>query len=282
MELIKKYGMNFIIYIFLMIILVITIFPILYTFFASFKSNQEILTAGTNIIPKKFTFENYKQAWLLADFKRYTFNSIYMTASIVIGTIITSSMAGYAFSRGEFKGKKIIFAAFTATMFVSLGSITLYPLVEIAKFLHINTNLWGVIIIKVFGLNIMNIYLVRSFLDTVPREIDEAATIDGCNFFRIYYEIILPLIKPIIATIGLITFRDAWNDYLMPLVFTLSNPQQSPLIVGVVSLRSSGAAASSWNLMLAGTMLSIVPMLTIYLSLNRYFVQGLTSGAVKG
>lgn len=279
---IVNFSLQALIYLFLSFIAVITLFPLIYTFFASFKTNQEILSSGANIFPVKWAFENYSRAWLLADFKRYTWNSVYMTTFIVVGVLINSSMGGYVFSRGKFRGKNIVFALFTSTMFIAMGSITLFPLMQIAKFLRINTTLLGVIIIYVFGLNVTNLYLVRGFIQSVPYEIDEAAKIDGCGFFKIFWAIMMPLIKPILATIGILTFRQSWNDYLLPMVFTLANPKQAPLVVGVVALKSTGEAASSWNLMLAGTMISIVPMLAAYLFLNRYFVKGLTTGAVKG
>ena len=270
------------IYLFLIIILVGTLFPIVIAFLSSFKSNQEVLTAGVNLWPREFSLENYKQAWHMADFKKLTWNSSYMTFFIIIGTLINSIMGGYVFARGRFPGKKIIFAIFTSTMFISFGSITLFPLLQIAKAFRIHTSLWGVILIRVFGLHIVNLYLVKSYLDTIPYELDEAAKIDGCSFFGTFRHIILPLLKPIVATVGLLTFRDSWNDYLMPMVFTLANPKQAPLVVGIVSLKSAGETVGAWNLMLAGTMISIVPMLIIYAFLNRYFISGLTSGALKG
>lgn len=282
MEKTTNYIVKAILYIFLVALLILVVAPLLYVLFASFKTNQEILASSASLLPKKFVFENYEQAWVLADFKRYTWNSIYMTFFIVVGTITTSTMVGYVFARGDFYGKKLIFAVFTSTMFLSMGSLTMYPLLQIARFMHLHTTLWGVIIIQIFGMQITNIFLVRSYVNSIPYEIDEAAIIDGCSFFRVFWNVIMPLLKPIIATIGILSFRNAWNDYLMPLVFTLSNPRQRPLVVGVVALRSTGEAASSWNLMLAGTMISIIPMLIVYLFLNRYFVAGMTSGAVKG
>lgn len=275
------YAIKIAYYLFLTIVLVITITPLVYVFFASFKTNLEILSSS-KLLPEKFTFENYHAAWELADFKRYTWNSVYMTVVIVVGVLFNSSMAGYVFSRGRFLGKKILFSLFTSTMFLSLGSITLYPLIQIAKGLHLHTSLWGVIVIQVFGLHVANIFLVRGFVNGLPMELDDAAKIDGCSFFRTFWNVILPLMKPIIATIGLITFKAAWNNYLMPMVFTISMPSQRPLTVGIVALRNTGEAASSWNLMLAGTMISILPMLIAYLILNRYFISGMTSGAVKG
>jgi len=126
------------------------------------------------------------------------------------------------------------------------------------------------------------VFIATGNINQIPKEIDEAAKIDGCNFFRIFWQIIFPLCKPLIATVGLISFRTAWSDYLLPYVFTISKKQLWPLVVGVVSLKSSGEAVSQWNLMLAGISISILPMMIIYLILNRYFIAGLTEGSVKG
>ncbi|MBC8059092.1 MAG: carbohydrate ABC transporter permease [Clostridiaceae bacterium] len=268
--------------IFLTLTLIIIIFPILYIILASFKSNEEILVSGASLFPKKFLLSNYTEAWRLANFKMFTFNSIYMTFFIVIGNIITSTILAYVFSRGKFVGKKLIFALMISTMFVALGSSALYPQLQMAKMIGIPRSLLGVIIIRVFGISVTNIFIGMGYLESIPIEIDEAAKIDGCGFIRIYWSIIFPLLKPLIATIGLLTFRAAWNDYMLPMVFTLTKPLQQPLIVGVVNLRNTGEAASSYNLMIAGAAIAIIPMLIVYLFLNRYFISGLTTGAVKG
>ncbi len=278
----KKQISNVLVFLVLSVVFMFTIFPIFYTFMGSFKSNQELLTSGSTILPEKFVLDNYKQAWNLANFEQYTWNSLYMSASIVIGTIITSTVAGYAFERGQFRGKNLLFGMVVSSMFVSLGSLTLYPTVVIAKFLGINKTLWGVVIIRVLGLNVTNLFITRTYIRSISMEIDEAARIDGCSFFGIFRYIIFPLLKPLIATIAILEFRHSWNDYLLPMVFTLSNPARMPLVVGVVSLKSSGEAASSWNLMLAGTAISMLPMIVVYMFFNRYFIEGLTAGAVKG
>ncbi len=278
----KKLGGNTLVYITLLIIFLITVFPVFYTFMGSFKSNMELLTNGRKIIPTKFVVDNYAQAWKLANFKQYTFNSVFLSFFIVVGTIITSTVAGFVFERGQFKGKNVIFGMVISSMFVALGSLTLYPQLMIAKFFGINTSLWGVVIIRVFGMNVTNLFVTRSYIRTISPEIDESAKVDGCTFFRIYRSIIFPLLKPLIATLAILEFRFAWNDYLMPMVFTLSNPKRMPLVVGIMNLKGSGAAASSWNLMLAGTAIAIIPMVLVYAIFNRYFIQGLTAGAVKG
>lgn len=282
MNKIKKNTIITLVYIFLSIGVVCALFPIVYLILASFKSNSEILTSGSTILPQRFVFENYKQAWELANFKQFTWNSIYMTFFIVIGSIFTSTTLAYVLHRGKFKGRGFLYGLFLSTMFISLGTSSLFPQLQIAKALGINSTLWGVIIIRVLGINVTQLFVAMSFLATIPYDIDEAAKIDGCGFLRVYWFIIMPLLKPLIATIGLLSFRAAWNDYMLPMIFTLATPEKSPLIVGVVSLRNTGEAASSWNLMLAGTTIAIIPMLIIYLFLNRYFIEGLTSGAVKG
>ena len=278
----RKRIANILTYLALCVIFVFVIFPIFYTFMGSFKSNQELLTSGSTIVPHEFVLDNYKQAWSLANFEQYTWNSVHMSFFIVLGTIITSTVAGYCFERGKFKGKNTIFAIVVSSMFVSLGSLTLYPTVMIAKWFGINKSLWGVILIRVLGMNVTNLFITRTYIRTLSTEIDEAAKIDGCSFFSTFVHIIFPLLKPLIATIAILEFRHSWNDYMMPMVFTMSNPERMPLVVGVVSLKSSGEAASSWNLMLAGTAISMIPMILVYVVFNRYFIQGMTAGAVKG
>jgi multiple sugar transport system permease protein len=278
----RKYFSMALIYLVLLLIFCVTIFPVFYTFMASFKSNKELLTAGNRVIPSTFVTDNYVRAWKLANFKQYTYNSVFMSVFIVAGVIVASTICGYVFSRGRFFGKQFLYYMILTSMFVSLGSLTLYPLLMIAKVVNMNRSLWGVIVIRIFAVNTTNVFISRGFVDSIPREIDEAAKVDGCSFFRIFLHIISPLCKPVIATVGILTFRSSWNDYLLPMVFTLSNPNRMPLVVGVINLKSSGEAASSWNLMLAGTALSMIPMIVIYIMFNRYFIDGLTSGSVKG
>lgn len=278
----KKVLSNVFIYAVLTVLLVIVIFPVIYTILGSFKGNLELLSQGNKLLPKKFVLDNYIQAWNLANFEKYTLNSIFMSGTIVIGTIVTSTVAGYVFERGEFPYKNLVFSLVVSSMFVSLGSLTLYPTFAIAKFFGINKSLWGVIIIRVLGLNVTNLFITRSYIRSISKEIDESAKVDGCSFFGIYRQIIFPLLKPLVATIAILEFRHSWNDYLMPMIFTLSNPERMPLVVGIMNLKGSGEAASSWNLMLAGSSIALVPMIIIYIIFNRYFIEGLTAGSVKG
>ena len=279
---VKKNFFNALVYLFLALFFVISFFPVFFTFMSSFKSNMDVLTTGNTLIPKHFVLDNYPKAWQAADFSTYTKNSVFLSLFCVLGSILSSTMCGYAFSRGKFKGKEFIFYFMISSMFVSLGSLTLYPLLMIMKTVHLNKSLWGVIIIRVFGMNVTNLFIARGFITSIPSEIDEAARIDGCSFFGIYRRIIFPLCKPLIATVAILAFRSAWNDYMLPMVFTMTDTSRMPLVVGIMHLKSSGDAASSWNLMLAGTAISLIPMILIYVGFNRFFISGMTAGAVKG
>lgn len=268
----------------LIIAAIITLFPLVYVIMASFKTNAEILTNPSAIFPAHPTFNNYIEAWNsdVFDVKRMFFNSLYYTIVVVASTLLTSAMGGYVFAVGEFRGKKFWFFAFSITMFFSMGSVTIYPLLKILNVLHVPKSLPGLMLIRVFSVSIVNVYLVRSYVYSLPKDLIEASKIDGCSFYGTFFRIMLPLLKPIMATIGILGFQGSWNEYLMPMIFTLGNPKQSPLIVGVVALSKSGEAAASYNLVFAGTVISLLPVLVAYCVANKYFVSGLTAGAVKG
>lgn len=289
----SKIG-KFLMYAFLILMVVITVIPLLYTASASFKTNQEILSGGAHLIPKKFTLDNFITAWTMGSsggagvgrrpvtFADYTKNSLILATLTTLGTVVFTSMSAYCFQRGKFPGQKALYNIFLATMFVAAGSITIFPIVQLMAKVKLN-NLYGASIVQIFTTSAANLFLTMGYMKTISREIDEAAKIDGCSFFRIYYSIILPLCKPILATVALMSFRHAWNDYLLPMVFTLGKTSQYPLVVGVVALKNfGGEGAAQYNLLMAGTMFSIIPILVIYFSMNRFFISGITQGAVKG
>lgn len=272
-------------YLFLIVVLIFVLVPILYTILSSFKTNAEIMAHPENFFPKEPTLENYKVAFSGKDFNipRMFWNSVVYTFFCVLFTVTTSTMAGYVFARGgNFLGSKTLFAVLSSMMFINMGMITIYPLFQILGVLNLASSIWGLIVVRFFGVGIINIYLVRSFIRSIPYELDEAAEMDGCSFIGIFFRIIGPLLKPVIATISILAFNGSWNEYLMPTLFTLSNKQQRPLIVGIMSLKNSGQAASNWNLMLAGATVAMIPILIVYAIANKYFVESLTAGALKG
>ena len=270
------------IWVFLLFIAVITIFPVLYVVFGSFKENKELLVGGANIFPAVWVIQNYVDAWKQANFARYTMNSLYISLGVMVLSLINATMAGYVFSRRKSKFKSILYSLFVAFMFINVGSVSLRPLYELAVGLKMNKSLISVILISVGGGQATYIFLCRGFTDSLPRELDEAATIDGCTFFQTYWRIILPLLKPVLATVALLSFRQGWNEYIMPLVFTMTNDALRPLTVGVNMLKNAGDGTAAWNIMFAGATISIVPILIVYCCFSRFFMNGMTAGAVKG
>ena len=271
-------------YIILSIVAFVTLVPIFYCIMSSFKTNIEIMASPENLIPKEFTIDNYIEIFHSSTFNvlRMLWNSTYYTLFSVIVCLILSSVCGYVFARGNFAGKKAIFAVFSALMFINMGTITIYPKFQILGLVHLNRSLFGLMALKFFGIPIVNMYLVRGYIFSLPKEMDEAARIDGCDYFGIFIKIIAPRLKPMLATIGILSFQGSWNEYLMPSIFTMGIPKQTPLIAGIVALKTSGGAASQWNLMFAGMTIAIIPVLFAYCVANKYFVSGIAAGAVKG
>lgn len=269
-------------WIFLTLLAVLVIFPVLYIIFGSFKSNSELLVGGSNIFPTVWSVSNYIQAWQQANFAVYTKNSLVLALGVMILSLITSTMAGYVFSRTKFRGSALLYGVFIAFMFINTGSVSIRPLYELAVKLHMNNNLFSVIFISTGTGQATYIFLAKGFVDSLPKELDEAAKIDGCTFFQTFYKVIAPLLKPVIATIALLSFRQGWNEYVLPLVFTMSNDAMRPLTVGVNMLKNAGDGTAAWNIMFAGATIAIVPMILVYIFFQRYFMGGVAAGAVKG
>lgn len=278
----KQKAVMFVIWVLMVILAIITIFPVVYIVLGSFKSNVELLVGGSNIFPSEWHFENYVQAWTGAKFATYTWNSVVISVGVMFISLFISTMAGYVFSRSHFRGKNLIYGIFVAFMFINVGSVSIRPLFELATAVHLTESLIPIILISVGTGQATYIFLSRGFVDSVPKELDEAAKIDGCTFFQTFIKIILPVLKPVMGTIALLSFRQGWNEYIMPLVFTMSRDNLRPLTVGVNMLKATGGGAAAWNVMFAGASIAVVPMLIIYIIFNRNFMSGSTAGAVKG
>lgn len=276
----NELAANIIGYTFVGIVVIFTLYPIVYTLLGSFKSNAE-LTLGNSFLPQEWHPENFYTAFVRSNFARYFVNSTTISIAVMILAVITTSLAGYVFARREFVGKRFWLGMYTTLMFIALGSVTLYPTYTLLAKLGINKILLG-LILTLLGAQISNVMLVRGFVSSLPRELEEAAILDGCSPFQVYWKIILPLIRPIIAVVALFSFRTAWNDYITTLVFSISMPALRTLTVAVVQLRYSANAAAEWHIMLAGAAISIIPILIVYLFCHKQFIGGLTAGAVKG
>lgn len=227
------------------------------------------------LIPKYFIFENYIKAWESAPFFNYYKNSIIVAFSITIGTIIISAMAAYPFARLNFKGKNVIFYLFLGTMMIPfyVQIIPLYNIVQKIGWLDTRRALIIPRLFSPFG-----IFLLRQYFLTIPKELDEAAEIDGCNKLSIFWKIIMPLSKPAIATLTIFTFLFGWNDFLWPLLIT-TRPEFTTVQVGIANF--SGKYGTFWPYLMAGTLTSILPVFIIFIIGQKQFISGITTGGVK-
>jgi len=270
------------IFLLLVILAVFTVYPVIYIAFGSFKTNGELVGGGLNLIPRKFITDNYVQAWKMGNFSRYTVNSLVIGFGVMGVSLFVSSMAGYVFSRKEFRLKSLIYNAMVMFMFINVGSASLRPLFELAVKLHMNKSLLAIILISAGSGQATYVFLIHGFMNSIPKELDEAAKMDGCSFFGIYSRVILPVLKPALASVALLSFRGGWNEYILPLIFTMTNENLRPLTVGVVALQNAGDGAAAWNILFAGSAIAIVPIIIVYILASKQFMGGMTAGAVKG
>lgn len=264
---------------FLLVTAGLILFPVVVTFLGSFMTNAEI-SAGGRLFPSDWQFGNYREAWVQANFSRFTWNSVFLSTATTVGTLIVASMAAYVVDRFKFPGKALFVGLQASTMFISIGAVVLRPQFQLMVELHLHTTLWGVILILISS-HAYIFFILLSFLSGISRELDEAARIDGCSNAGIYWKIVLPLLRPALGVGALFTFCGAWNEYLRPLVFTLNNPELQTLTVGLSYLRYGASAAVQTHYMLAGACLSILPLLVVYLVANKSFMQ-MTAGSLKG
>lgn len=266
-------------WLFLLTTAALTLFPLLMTLSGSLMTGAEMMTGGS-LLPAKMQFANYAEAWTQANFARYTWNSAFVAIAVTVATLLVASMAAYVVDRRQFPGKSLYVTTQAAIMFISVGAIVLRPQFDLMVALNLNTTLWGVILILVSS-HSSTFFLLLGFFKAIPRELDEAAMVDGSGFFRTFFRIVLPLLTPGLGVAGLFEFRHAWNEYILPLVFTMTNPQLQTLTVGLANLRYGSSAAMQIHLMMAGACLSILPMLLAYIVANKSFIQ-VTSGSIKG
>jgi len=241
----------------------------------SFKTLSEVNQSPISL-PKNPTFEAYKSVWRIGDFGKYFLNSIIITFFSLIGVILLCSLAGYGFARYKFKSSRLIFIIFAISMVVGSPSIMIaqYKLVQTLNIL--NTYI-GIIFIY-FSWIVLGIMLTRIAFQEIPQELIDAARIDGCNEFRIFWKICLPLIKPTLATVGVFYFIWVWNDFIWPLII-LQNPKYQTIMVGLLGFQ--GRYITQWPIVTAGLCISLIPALIIYLIFQRFFVRGLTLGTLK-
>lgn len=258
-------------------ICLIWIFPIVYIVLTSFRSDDSIKFEGFRFFPDVWTFETYSQVLSNtegAPILRWFFNSVLSSSITALLVVLLSSLAAYGYSRLKFKGKNTLFTFLMLTMMIP-SVVSLIPNYYIISSLGLKNNLLALILPALGGVG--NIFLIRQFLYSVPKELDEAAAIDGASSLRTFFTIIVPQIIPVLVTVGLFTFLGSWNDLLWPLI-VMENNDSRTLTAGLSLL--NGQYDRKYASMMAATVLSALPVLIIYLFAQKYLIQGisLTSG----
>lgn len=271
-----KFGRS-IVYVLLSVVALIWIYPFIWMITASLKTQDEFFASGLSLIPKSLNFENYVRAWNNANFGVYFKNSIIVTVSVVVIVLLATSAAGYVMGRYAFVGKKLIMGIFMASITIPLV-FTVIPIYELLKGMGLEQNLLGLILAEAGGGHVIFLMLFSSFYGGIPKELEEAATIDGSGFLKTYSSIMFPLAKPIMATVVIMQFIWTWNSFLLPLIVTLSRPELRTLAVGLYALR--GENVVDWTGIAAGACIAVLPIILIFICLQRYFVDGV-AGAVK-
>lgn len=252
------------------------IYPFLWVVSAAVKTNAEIF-AGPGLIPKDIQFENFARAWTVANIGQYFINTAIITVATVAIVLITTGMMGYVLGRYDFPGKRLVVTLFIATVFIPEG-YTIIPVFDLINTLHLNNNLVGLILAESGGAHVVFILLFAGFFAQIPRELEEAATMDGAGFARVFAQVMLPLARPVVATVVILQFMNSWNSFFLPLVLTLNRPQLRTLGVGMFAFQ--GEYFSDIAGMAAAATISLLPIIAVFLLLQRYFIEGV-AGAVK-
>jgi multiple sugar transport system permease protein len=253
----------------------VMIIPLLWMLSTSLKGDQYVLRMPPQFLPSPATFSSYKQLVELLPIGRMFLNSLFVALATTVGQLLTGSMAAYAFSRMRFRGSGVLFLIYLGTLMIPF-QVTITPLFVLMRvFGWINTY-QAIILPGVF--TAFGTFLLRQFFMTIPRELEEAAFIDGASHWTIFWRIILPLSKPALATLGVFAFMASWNAYLWPL-FVLNNTTMMTLPVGLASLH--GRYLTRWNLVMAGSVITIIPMLIVYLLAQKHFVRGVALTGLK-
>ncbi len=259
----------------------VMIYPVLWMISGSFKDNSEILRGSLSLIPDELKLSNYATGWKgfsKITFARFFANSFFITAIATFGTVVSSSLVAYSLSRIKYRGRKIWFTAMLATMMLP-GQVIMIPSFLIWYNLGL-ANSYVPLILPYFCGQAFFIYQMMQFMSGIPRELDEAATIDGCSKYSIYTHIILPLLKPAIVTTVIIQFYWKWDDYMGPLLY-LSKPKSYTVSLAI-KMFADAASTTDYGAMFAMSTLSLLPVFFIFLFFNKYLVEGIGTSGLKG
>lgn len=260
----------------------VMIYPLVWMEMSSFKDTNTIFTTATSLIPEKFTLQNYVNGWkgfAKVGFGTFFKNSLFISITATIGTVLSSSVVAYGFARCKFPGRKLLFAAMLASMMLPAQVLMIPQYLWYQKLNWVGTNL-PLIVPYCFAIQGFFVYMMTNFIEGIPRELDEAAKIDGCSYYTIFTKIIFPLMVPTMITGCIFSFMWRWDDFLAALLY-LSDPLKYPVSYAL-KMFSDPTAGSDWGAMFAMATLSLIPIFVIFLTMQKYLVEGIASTGIKG
>ena len=276
---IKKDLSHFVIYVILLSGSVVVVLPLLWQITISLKSSNTIFEIIPRFFPSEFKFSNYSEAVVAMNFLKYFNNTLFISFMTIVGTLFSCTLIAFGFSRLQFKGRNLLFFILLSTLMLP-PQVTLVPMYIIyARFGWINTYL-PLIAPHFFG-DAFYIFMLRQFFLTIPKELDEAAAIDGCSTFRIYWNIILPLSKPALLTVILLKFTWVWNDFMGPLIY-INDQNKFTLSLGLYVFKATLKYGPQWNYLMAAAVIMMVPVLMLYAVFQKYFIEGIATSGLKG
>lgn len=265
-------------YLILSIGALIMIMPFIWMISTSLKEYAYIIEFPPKLIPENPSLKNFHKAWEANNFQLYFQNSLFVAVFSVILVVLFSAMMAYAFARFEFPGKEALFYIILIVLMVP-NVVGIIPQFLLAKTLGLRNSLFGLILFYIAGSIPFNTFLLRGFFESLPRELEDAILIDGGNYFTIFLHMILPLSKPALATVAIFSFLGFWDEYILALTF-IDDPSKRTLPVAIATFQ--GQHGTDWGLVFAASLIAAVPVIIIFVSLQRYFVGGLTAGSIKG
>lgn len=265
-------------YIVMVLLVICAVLPFVWMLSTSLKEQQYILSATPQLIPDPISFESYTNLAERIDLAQVIFNSVFVAILGTVGQIIVAAMAAYAFSRMEWRGRDSIFLLYLSTMMIPAVVLVIPQFILIRSFGWMNSYT-ALIVPSLFSA--FGTFLLRQSFKTIPKDFEEAAFVDGANHFVIFWRIDLPLVKPALATLAVFAFMGLWNSYLWPL-FVARREEMMTLPVVLATLQAGPRALTEWNMIMAGAIITVLPILLIYMVAQRWFVQGFVSSGIKG
>ena len=278
----KKTISNIIYHILVCAFGLVMIYPLVWMVMSSFKDTNTIFTTATSLIPEKFTLQNYVNGWkgfAKVGFGTFFKNSLFISITATIGTVLSSSVVAYGFARCKFPGRKLLFAAMLASMMLPAQVLMIPQYLWYQKLNWVGTNL-PLIVPYCFAIQGFFVYMMTNFIEGIPRELDEAAKIDGCSYYTIFTKIIFPLMVPTMITGCIFSFMWRWDDFLGALLYV--NKTEKYTVSLALKMFCDPSSSSDYGAMLAMATLSILPAVLIFFCLQRYLVEGISTSGLKG